>query len=143
MPGSRIVLSLLTLLHGSLRAGEAPLFAAPAVTTVAPAAGGAVRVVVSLLLVLAAVFAAAWLARRMRGLKLGGSSGIEVVAQVTLGARERAVLLKVGSERLLIGVAPGSVRLLQTLPPGEIEPTPPPASARADFRTLLLRSLGK
>jgi flagellar protein FliO/FliZ len=142
LPGSRIF-TLLTLVPGALWAADAPLFAAPAATPAAPIAGGAARVVVSLLLVLAAVFAAAWLARRMRGLKLGGGSGIEIVAQVTLGARERAVLLKIGTERLLVGVAPGNVRLLQALPPGEFELTPPPPTDRPNFKALLLRSLGK
>ncbi len=142
--GPRRFLILLTLSPATLWAADSPLFAAPAATAAAPVAGGAARVVVSLIVVLAAVFAAAWFARRMRSLKLGGNGGIEIVAQVTLGARERAVLLKVGAERLLVGVAPGNVRLLQALAPGEIEPvSSPSAFERPNFKALLLRSLGK
>ncbi|HTP39014.1 MAG TPA: flagellar biosynthetic protein FliO [Steroidobacteraceae bacterium] len=139
-----LILSLLSPL--SVMAADAPLFAAPATTTVPAAAGGAARVVVSLILVLAAVFAAAWLARRMRGLQPGGSKDIEIVAQVTLGARERAVLLKVGQQSLLVGVAPGNVRLLHALEAVDAvaaNPPPPLVGQRPSFKELLLRSLGK
>lgn len=95
--------------------GEAParLYGAPAVAEVAPTpAGGFAQVTLSLGLVLAAVFAAAWLMKRLRGTRLGAGGEIRVVAERALGSRERVVLLEVGGERLLVGVAPGSVRAL-------------------------------
>lgn len=93
-------------------------FAAPSVAETAPApAAGLAQVTLSLLLVLAAVFAAAWLLRRVRGLQRTRSSeGLAVVAEVAVGPRERVVLVEVGGERVLVGVAPGSVRALKSWP---------------------------
>lgn len=93
-------------------------FAAPSAAEAAPApAAGLAQVTLSLLLVLAAVFAAAWLLRRMRGLQRTRSSeGLAVVAEVAVGPRERVVLVEVGGERVLVGVAPGSVRALRSWP---------------------------
>jgi flagellar protein FliO/FliZ len=130
-------------------------FAAP-VQQVAPAsAGGLLRVVVALIVVLAAVLAAAWLARRMRAFSGGGGSAdLEMLAQLPLGTRERAVLLRVGDCQVLIGVAAGSVRTLHVLQPPSLPATDTsapnaeaaPASdavARPSFKAMLLRSLGK
>ena len=43
------------------------------------------------------------------------NSGLAVLAQVSLGTRERAVLLRVGDRQLLVGVAPGNVRTLHVV----------------------------
>jgi flagellar protein FliO/FliZ len=129
---------------------EAPkAFAAPGAAASLPTSGasGIGQVTLALLLVLAAVFAAAWLMRRLRGITGGRASGIEVVSQVALGARERAVIVRVGATQLLLGVAQGQVSLLHVLPEG----TPlPPATVNADdatqkpnFATLLKKSLGQ
>jgi flagellar protein FliO/FliZ len=99
-------------------AAEAPArrFAEPVATSAVPApAAGLAQVTLSLALVLGAVFAAAWVMRRLRGTTGQRSSGaIVVVAEQTVGPRERVLLLQVGSERVLIGVAQGSVRALHT-----------------------------
>jgi flagellar protein FliO/FliZ len=130
-------------------AANAP-FAAPAAAALPGTGGGLLRVVLALLLVLGAVLAAAWCSRRLRGLSGGHSAGsLEVLTQVTLGSRERAVLLRVGTRRLLVGVAAGSVRTLHVLDDAQesaIDPSPPAAAgadARPSFKALLLRSLGK
>jgi flagellar protein FliO/FliZ len=83
--------------------------------------------------------------KRVRGFgaRLGGA--IEVIAQVPLGHKERAVLLKVGATQILLGVAPGRVNTLYVLPePLELTRTAatPSGDGRAPFRALL-RSLGK
>ena len=141
-----VLTALLTPLR-VLAAEQAPrVFAAPAEATHVPAgsATGLGQVTLSLLLVLAAVFAVAWMMRRLR--TLGGNSGaaIEVVSQVALGARERAVIVRVGHQHLLLGVAPGRVNLLQQLPEGAVQPPAPDAAApKADFAALLRRRLGR
>src|SRR6185437_3173045 len=97
----------------------ASLFAAPVAHAAMPGqAGSLVRVTVALLVVLAAVFAAAWFSRRMHGVRRSRSSALEVIAQLPLGPRERAVLLRVGAQQVLLGVASGNVRALHVLPPG-------------------------
>ena len=123
------------------------LFAAPhAVSTAAPAgAGGLASVTFALLVVLAAIFAVAWVARRVRGIGNRVGNAIDVLADVPLGPKERAVLLKVGSEQVLIGVAPGRVSALHVLrEPVEVTKAPAATTPTAtSFSALLKRSLGK
>jgi flagellar protein FliO/FliZ len=134
-------------------AAENKPFAAPQVADAAPTstAGGLAQVTFSLLLVLAAVFAAAWLVRRLRGFGRFGAGAVEVVADVALGTKERAVLVQVGKQQLLLGVAPGRVTTLHVLPePVEVtRPAPPSGTpganvdpAKPDFKAILKRSLG-
>ncbi|HEX3844657.1 MAG TPA: flagellar biosynthetic protein FliO [Steroidobacteraceae bacterium] len=123
------------------------LFAAPHVaSTAAPVgAGGLTSVTLALLLVLAAIFAVAWVARRVRGIGNRVGNAIDVLADVPLGPKERAVLLKVGTEQVLIGVAPGRVSALHVLrEPVEVtKAATATAPAAASFSALLKRSLGK
>ncbi|MEO7806684.1 MAG: flagellar biosynthetic protein FliO, partial [Steroidobacteraceae bacterium] len=131
-------------------AASARPFASPDVVTAMPAGGiGSVgQVTLALLLVLGAVFGVAWLIRRLRSLTLGGTQTIEVVAQVGLGARERAVLVKVAGEHVLLGVSPGRVTALHVLPPDAVFDKPAAAAPsgvaqRPNFKSLLTQSLGK
>jgi flagellar protein FliO/FliZ len=127
-------------------------FAAPEMTQHAPAtpAGSLVQVTISLLLVLAAVFAAGWVMRKMRGFGRLQSDAVTIIADLPLGAKERAVLLQVGSQQVLIGVAPGRVTTLHVLaePVATNRPSDtgtalvPADGARPDFKAILKRSLG-
>jgi flagellar protein FliO/FliZ len=128
------------------------IFAAPAQFSAVSPGFGVVRTLLALALVLALVFAAAALMRRLRLLSGVTAPNLEVLSQISLGARERAVLLRVGRQQLLIGVAPGNVRLLHTLPDATQEapaaaaglgPPMPPAPSPPNFRDLLRRSLGR
>jgi flagellar protein FliO/FliZ len=108
-------------------AADAPArrFAEPVATSAVPApAAGLAQVTLSLVLVLGAIFAAAWVMRRLRGVTgQRASSAIVVVAEQTVGPRERVVLLQVGGERVLIGVAQGSVRALHACRATAVEHT--------------------
>lgn len=66
----------------------------------------------SLLLVLGAIFALAWLLRRMQGLRTGGAATLRINGGVSVGTRERVLMVQAGDVHLLIGVAPGRVNLL-------------------------------
>jgi flagellar protein FliO/FliZ len=122
-------------------------FAAPdAAGALAPTGiGGLTQVTLSLALVVAAIFALAWLVRRLRSVGASGGAALAVIGEVRLGAKERAVLIQAGTTQLLLGVAPGQVQALHVLP----EPVRPAASGiaagsdRPSFRALLKRSLGK
>jgi len=72
--------------------------------------------VAGLAVVLALIFALAWAVRRFAHLPAAGKGLIRVLGGVALGSRERAVVVAVGDSRLLLGVAPGQVRLLHVLP---------------------------
>lgn len=145
---TRLLCAGLSYLPVLLEAAETPRrFAAPEVAASPPAgsAGGIGQVMLALLVVLVAVFATALVFKRLRGFNASGNHGIEVLAQASLGAKERAVIVRVAGSRLLLGVSTGHVSLLQTLP---AEPDAPPspdqlASQAPRFAELLRRSLGK
>jgi flagellar protein FliO/FliZ len=120
-------------------APAAPLHAGPSV------AGSLGEVTFALALVLAAVFAAAWLLRRVRSFGKAAGTALDVIADLPLGPKERAVLLRVGKSQLLIGVAPGRVTTLHVLtePVDVTAPTAPASDARPSFQALLMKSLGK
>jgi flagellar protein FliO/FliZ len=128
-------------------------FAAPSVTTSAAPSGIASlgQVTLALGLVLALIFVAAWLMRRLRGYGKTGTGALDIIADLPVGQKERAVLIRVGTQQVLIGVAPGRVTTLHVLdepvsvtPPGS-SPTGPvsPSMERPTFKSLLMKSLGK
>lgn len=101
------------LASGTATAAEnAKPFAAPQAATAVSPASGLVEITLALVVVLAAIFAFAWLARRARLLAGGAQDRIEVVADLPLGSKERAVLVRVNGVELLLGVAPGRVNSL-------------------------------
>ncbi len=136
-------------------ASTPPPFAAPEQLAPAHAGMGAVRVTVALLIVLGAVIVAGRMARRMRGFGGGTSAGLQLIGQLPVGPRERAVLIRVGQQQLLLGVAPGQVRTLHVFdqpsvtpadsadPPGPTAMPKPGALDRPTFRSILMKSLGK
>jgi flagellar protein FliO/FliZ len=65
-----------------------------------------------LLFLLALVGGGWWLVRRAGGLHISGGSGLKVVAALSVGPRERVVLIELAGEQWLLGVAPGRVNLL-------------------------------
>lgn len=69
------------------------------------------QVTLGLVAVLVLILALAWLARRFGPLQ-GGSGTVRLLGGVSLGQRERAVLVQVKDKQLLLGVAPGNVRTL-------------------------------
>jgi flagellar protein FliO/FliZ len=124
----------------------AHVFAAPGAVSAVPGTGiaGIGQVTLALCIVLGAIFLCAWLARRMRNISGGRPGTLNVIADVRLGPKERAVLLQVGTTQLLVGVAPGQVSALHVL--AEPVSAPPPVIPALDgvsFKALLRRSLGK
>jgi flagellar protein FliO/FliZ len=152
----RIASTLLVLLaNTTVFAQTAPSrpFGAPSVTTSAAPSGIASlgQVTLALGLVLALIFVAAWLMRRLRGFGKTGTGTLDILAELPLSQKERAVLIRVGTRQLLLGVAPGRVTTLHVLDE-PVSVTPPnsgpvspgsPSMDRPTFRSLLMKSLGK
>lgn len=95
--------------------------------TAVPALGvGAVlQTIVGLLVVIGLVFGCAWLARRF-GLQPVNRGGlVKTVGGASLGGKERVAVVEIGDTWLVLGTAPGNVRLLHTMPAGSamVEPT--------------------
>ena len=146
-----LVAGLLTVSQAFAQAEGARPFAAPTTTT-SPAPSGVESlgtVTLALALVLAVIFVAAWLLRRVRGLGRTGTGALDIIADLPVGQKERAVLIRVGTTQVLIGVAPGRVSTLHVL--AEPVTIAPPTSAgpgghgaeRPNFKSLLMKSLGK
>lgn len=118
-----------------------PLQAAePAAAIPASGAGAVIQMLGALGLVLAVLLGAMWLLRRLAGSKLAGPAPIRTVGGIAVGSRERVLLLEVGEHWLVVGVAPGSVTGIATLPRGEL-PEGPQASV-PDFASVLARLKG-
>jgi flagellar biosynthesis protein FliP len=95
-------------------------------------AGGVVEVFGSLLLVIGAIFALAWLARWLQGARMAKVGSIQIRGGAQLGAKEKVVLLQVGETQFLVGVASSSVSLLHRFE-SAVTDDPPAASAEPGF----------
>lgn len=117
-PALRAAAAWLAGLHAAVAGAALPTVAAPAAAP--PSAGaGLLQAGFGLLVVLALVFACAWAVKRL-GLPAVGGGGrlLKVVASTAVGQRERVVVVEVGGQWLVLGVAAGGVRHLQTMPAG-------------------------
>jgi flagellar protein FliO/FliZ len=124
----------------------AHVFAAPGPVSSVPGSGiaGLGQVTLALCIVLGAIFLCAWFARRMRNISGGRAGVLNVVAELRLGPKERAVLLQVGTTQLLVGVAPGQISALHVLAEPLTPQTPAaPGFEGVSFKSLLRKSLGK
>ena len=116
LPASALACALLLGAHSASGA------AAPG--SAAASAGGIAQVVFGLVVVLALVAAAAWLLKRFAGMPGTASGLIRIIGGAAVGQRERVVLVEVAGTWLLLGVAPGQVRTLHTMPKTEIAAAP-------------------
>lgn len=102
--------------------------------------GSIAQVMLALLVVLALIIGMAWLLRRVGGIQRGGSGAIRVLGGMSMGQRERVVLVEVGETQLLLGVAPGRVQTLHVLDkPVEVNRSPSGES----FSHRLSQALGR
>ena len=80
--------------------------------------GAVLQTILGLLVVIGLVFACAWLARRF-GLQPGSRGGlVKTIGGASLGGKERVAVVEIGDTWLVLGAAPGNVRLLHTMPAG-------------------------
>ncbi|MCU0575692.1 MAG: flagellar biosynthetic protein FliO [Desulfobacterota bacterium] len=85
-------------------------------------AGTGLRAVLSLLLVIAIMFGLAWVLRRYGPVARARKSfGLDVLGQVTLGAKAHLALIRVGKSVLLLGVTANTVNLLKDMEGNEFE----------------------
>ena len=65
--------------------------------------------------VLAIMLGLAWILKRTGKFQVGAGGGLKILGGLSIGSRERVVLLQVGETQLLVGVAPGQVQALHVL----------------------------
>lgn len=101
------------LLLGSLPVAAAADMPKPTARTVA--FGDIAAWSLGLFVVLGVFFLCAWGVRKLGGLTLGGGEKMRVVGGVSLGMREKVILLQVGKKQLVLGVTPGRIDTLHVL----------------------------
>lgn len=102
--------------------------------------GGLMRSVLGLVIVLSLIGGLAWLGRKF-GNRVGGSKSnvLKTVAALAVGQRENVVVVELGEQWLVLGVAPGRVNTLAQLPSQELPQAEAQAGAKA-FAQLLARA---
>lgn len=81
------------------------------------------QMLLGLALVVIVILVLAWLLRRVSNLHQSHQK-MTIVSSLSLGTRERAVLIEVGDRQLLLGVAAGHVSLLESFPEKVITTVP-------------------
>jgi flagellar protein FliO/FliZ len=98
-----------------------------------PGVSGAamLQAVLGLTLVIGILFLAAYMLRKLNGGRGFGNSGpLRVVGGLMIGPRERIVLIEIGDEWIVVGLAPGQIQTLHTLPKG---PLPDSVNSERNF----------
>jgi flagellar protein FliO/FliZ len=115
----------------------------PPVTMPAPAGpsvGNLLQTILALLFVLAIMGGLAWFMKRYGPRVTGNSANLRVVGAISLGGRERVMVIEVGDQWIVVGASPGRINALATMPKQEgVEPSAalaanmPSASGFADW----------
>lgn len=108
--------------------------------------GSLVQLALGLAGVLVLLFASLWLLKRLSAPRGEAAGMMRVVSAIAVGARERVVVVELGGNWLVLGVAPGRVTALAEMPRGLVPPTPavtetPPATR--DFAGRLRQMLDR
>jgi flagellar protein FliO/FliZ len=116
---------------------ESSVAAAPAAAPAAPAAqpgamamtiptpqpsppstgGGLLQTTLALAFVIALMLGLAWLTKRFGPRSLGGgNSNVKLVGSLSVGTRERILVVEVGEQWIVVGASPGRMNALATMP---------------------------
>ena len=134
---SRLVILPVVLLPTVARAQAAPA---------QDIGGSLLQLVFGLGAVIALLFASLWLLKRLSAPRGEAAGLMRVVSGIAVGARERVVVVEVGGNWLVLGVAPGRVTALAEMPRGQVPPTPAVTGAPAaprDFAGRLRQMLDR
>jgi flagellar protein FliO/FliZ len=116
-----IPLALLPLASSVFAAASATVATVtPAMAGSSPSpAGSLFQVLLGLVAVLALMALCAWLLRRFNASKTSGNTTIRIIGGVSVGTRERVMVVEVADQWIVVGVAPGRVTQLSTMPKQE------------------------
>jgi flagellar biosynthetic protein FliO len=126
---------------GGGAANRVPAATAPVTMPAGPATGSLLQTLFALIVVLGALGALAWFLKRYGPKAGGGSANLRVVGSLSLGGRERLLVVEVGGQWIVVGASPGRVNALATMPKQEgidagsatLAPHTPPASSFGDW----------
>ncbi len=126
----------------------APLLVLPVPALAAQSApiqpvAGMLKMFLVLIIVLGMLVLVAWLLKRLSVQQKIPGGTIKVVAGTAVGPRERVVLVEVGETWLVVGVAPGHVSALHTMPKVDVVETGEPSAPDKGFSSWLKQVLDK
>ncbi len=105
-------------------------------------AGNLFQVLLGLVVVLALMAGAAWLLRRFNTAKGISNANIKIVGGISVGSRERVVVVEIADQWIVVGVAPGRVNSLATMQKQETTLTPE-APSSGNFSSWLAQTIEK
>ncbi len=105
--------------------------------------GSLFQVLFGLVAVLGLMAGAAWLLKRFGAVKTGAASTIKVVGGVSVGNRERVLVLEVADQWIVVGVAPGQVNALASMPRREGAPATEAVPNTPNFAAWLKKTIDK
>jgi len=117
---------------------RAPMVSVPDINVT----GELIRVVLSLGGIIALIFAAGWITRRLQSRQFIGGRRLRCVESMSISARERVLLIEADGKRLLVGVGAGGVRALRVYE-GTVATEQAPAPVAAPPFAELLSRLGR
>lgn len=132
----KIAAASITLFAGQAAAQSATQSAAPS------AAGSLGQTLLALVVVIGTVFALAWLARRTGLPGRNATSLLQTVSSLSVGARERVVIVEIDDTWLVLGVTAQNIALLQSRPKGEM-PVAAQTPLAGGFAALLKQARGR
>jgi len=112
----------------------------------APNTVGMFGAILALLAVLALIIGLGWVLKRLPGSGFRPADGLKLVATLTVGTKERVVVVEVNGRQLLLGVTAGGINALHTLEePLPVAPPPrlPDLKQFPNFAQLLQQKLRK
>ena len=74
-----------------------------------------VKLTGGLILVVLVIFVLAWLVKKFNLNQQSANGLIRIIAGLSIGTRDRILLLQVGEEQILVGLTPGRIEKLHTL----------------------------
>ena len=111
----------------------------------APGAGSLMQTTFALLFVLALLVGGAWFLKRFGPKNLGGAGGtVKLVGSLSLGTRERILVVEVGEQWIVVGASPGRMNALATMPRQENSDAAVPATLQtANFAEWFKQTIDK
>jgi flagellar protein FliO/FliZ len=119
---------------------------APSAPSAPSATGSLLQTTLALLFVLALLVGLAWFLKRFGPKNFGGGSNtVRLVGALSVGARERILVVEVGEQWIVVGASPGRMNALATMPRQELpDHAPAPAGLQgANFAEWFKQTIEK
>ncbi len=112
---SFFILLSVQLNHMAVAANTATEKVIPSLSSEPVGVGNYIQMFFGLFVVVALIFGMAWFMRRMGNMSGMAAGNLKVLGGISVGQRERIVLVQAGDTQLLVGVAPGEIRTLHVM----------------------------